>query len=111
VGAIQATPGCISINLDTQGRMAVVGREAMARPVQPKAAESVVEVSVAAADRLRELVNSRLSFGYDEESDRVYVQVIDTDTGEVVRQIPPERMLEMLAQVREMIGLILDEKA
>lgn len=69
-----------------------------------------VEKAVQAANRIAELVNTHLSFRIHEESGRVYVMVIDNETNEVIRQIPPQRMLEIIAQVRELIGLILDEK-
>lgn len=77
----------------------------------PLVQEAPVANAIDAANRIAELTNTRLSFGYDEQAGRAYVMVIESGTGEVIKQIPPERMLEMLAQVRKQIGLILDEKA
>ncbi len=102
----------VNMNLETRSRIGAVEREAQAaQPARPETREVGVEVPAAGTARRSEFVNTRLSFGYDEQSGRVYVQIVRSDTGEVVRQRPPESMLEMLAQIREMIGLILDEKA
>jgi len=55
--------------------------------------------------------NQHLSFGYEERSNRLYVQIKDNATGEVVREIPPRKLIEQMADMREMIGMILDRNA
>lgn len=52
--------------------------------------------------------NQRLSFGYEERLNRLYVQIKDNATGEVVREIPPQKLIEQQAAMSEMIGIILD---
>lgn len=47
----------------------------------------------------------------DEETDRFIYQAIDTETGEVIRQFPPEEILRVVRAVREIEGLVLDESA
>ncbi|NPV69690.1 MAG: flagellar protein FlaG [Firmicutes bacterium] len=69
-----------------------------------------VEAAIWAANRVSDLLNARLSFCYHQESGRVYVQVISRESGEVLRQVPPEQMLDLIARVREAVGLIVDEK-
>jgi hypothetical protein len=36
--------------------------------------------------------------------------VIDSETSEVIKEIPPEKILDMIAKIEKMIGLIIDEK-
>lgn len=55
--------------------------------------------------------NQRLSFGYEERLNRLYVQIKDNSTGEVVREIPPRKLIEQQAAMSEMIGIILDRNA
>ena len=38
------------------------------------------------------------------------VKVIDAETNEVIREIPPEKILDLVATIWEMMGLIIDEK-
>lgn len=58
-----------------------------------------------------QIVNKMLRFELHEGSGRMMVQVIDSSTQEVIKEIPPEAVLEAVARVREIIGLLLDERA
>ncbi|MDK2856661.1 MAG: flagellar protein FlaG [Bacillota bacterium] len=69
-----------------------------------------VKRAAEALDETARAVNARLSFVYHEESGRMQVKVIDVETQEVIREIPPTEVLELVARIREMIGLFLDKK-
>ena len=56
------------------------------------------------------IFDRRLSFRVDEPTQRVVVNVIDTTTNEIIREIPPERVLEIAARLREFIGMLVDER-
>lgn len=56
------------------------------------------------------IFDKRLHFDIHEETNRVMVQVLDAETEEVLREIPPERILDMVASIEEAIGLIVDER-
>ena len=53
--------------------------------------------------------NSEAIFGYHEETNRVTIKIVDKDTKEVIREIPAEKTLDMIAKVWEMAGLMVDE--
>ena len=38
------------------------------------------------------------------------VQVIEKATDEVISEIPPEKILDLVARIEEMIGLIVDQR-
>lgn len=74
------------------------------------------EELAAAAKVLNEAMqisNHYLQFKVHEESGRVQVKVIDSESKEVIREIPPERMLECSARIKDMIdemtGILVDE--
>lgn len=46
-------------------------------------------------------INKGLSFRVDEESGRDVVTIYEADTGDIIRQIPDEEMLEVLRRLRE----------
>ena len=54
--------------------------------------------------------HTQLSFKYHDETNRISITVTDSDTDEVIREIPPEKALDMLAKAWEMAGLLVDEK-
>ena len=41
---------------------------------------------------------------------QVMVKVVDTDTGKTIREIPPEKSLDILVKILEQSGLLVDEK-
>ncbi|MBY6275650.1 flagellar protein FlaG [Symbiobacterium thermophilum] len=41
---------------------------------------------------------------------RVIIKVVDRATGEVLSEFPPERLVQAFREMREMIGLLVDEK-
>lgn len=49
-------------------------------------------------------------FSYHEQTKRICIKVLDQDTGEVIREIPPEKTLDMIAKSLELAGILVDEK-
>lgn len=57
-----------------------------------------------------ERVNIGFEYYIDEATNREVVKVIDKNTNEVIRQFPPEEILNMLQKMYEMLGILVDEK-
>lgn len=53
---------------------------------------------------------TRCEYSYHKETNRVSIKVIDSDTDKVIREIPPEKSLDMLQKMWEMAGIMVDEK-
>lgn len=45
-----------------------------------------------------------------EKTNSIMVKIIDTKTREVVREIPPEKILDLVAKMCELAGIIIDER-
>lgn len=54
--------------------------------------------------------NTALKFQYHEKLQEYYVTLVDEKTQEVVREIPPKKMLDFYAAMTEFLGLIVDKK-
>jgi flagellar protein FlaG len=54
--------------------------------------------------------NTKCEFGYHEGTNRVTIKVLDKDTSEVLREIPPEKTLEMIQKMWELAGILIDER-
>ena len=54
--------------------------------------------------------NTEAVFGIHEETNRVTIKLIDKDTKKVIREIPPEKTLDMIAKVWKLAGILVDEK-
>ena len=54
--------------------------------------------------------NTIAEFGYNEPTKRITIKIKDKDTDEVIKEIPSDKALEMLAKAWELAGLLVDEK-
>ncbi|MFB5266724.1 flagellar protein FlaG [Paenibacillus enshidis] len=45
-----------------------------------------------------------------EQTHTVMIKVIDKETGDLIREVPPEKILDLAARMMEITGLIIDEK-
>ncbi len=58
----------------------------------------------------KKIGNSEAVFGVHEDTHRVTIKIIDKDTKKVLKELPPEKTLDMIARVWEMAGILIDEK-
>ena len=58
----------------------------------------------------KNLKDSEAVFGIHEKTDRVTIKIINKETKEVIKELPPEKTLDMIAKVWEIAGLLVDEK-
>jgi flagellar protein FlaG len=56
------------------------------------------------------VVNRSLQFSVHDKTREIMVKVIDTETKEVVREIPSEKIMDMVASILEMAGILVDER-
>lgn len=52
----------------------------------------------------------RLEFSIHETTKQIMVKVINTDNDTVIREIPSEKILDMVAHLWEVAGILVDEK-
>jgi flagellar protein FlaG len=50
--------------------------------------------------------NVGLTYVIDRETHSVIIKVIDRDTNEVLRQVPPEELMKLRAAMRDLFGLL-----
>jgi len=71
------------------------------------------EMIVKKVDGMNEFLqptSTNVKFQLHEKLDIYYVQVIDSKTDEVLREIPNKKFLDMYASMAELAGLMVDEK-
>ncbi len=91
--------------------------EGSTRSEEPEAGPKVdlqrIKAAVDVVNNAMNISNYHLEFQLHSESDRYQVKVVDTNTGEVIRKIPPDYMLELSARVKQMLdealGFIIDK--
>ncbi len=59
---------------------------------------------------LEEINRNELEFSVHEKTGKTVIKVVDRDTGEVIREIPPEELLDIAARIDEMVGMLFDKR-
>lgn len=57
-----------------------------------------------------EMLNSQLRIETDEDTSIQVIKIVDKDTKEVIRQIPPEAVLKVAKYLNEVAGLLFNSK-
>lgn len=73
--------------------------------------EKELQKKVEQLNQAMDLFNHKFNFEVHEKTGRVIVQVLNSETGEIVNEIPPKKILDMVANMAEAIGVIVDKKA
>lgn len=65
-----------------------------------------------AVDKANDLLNdsTHLQFKIHKITKDIMVKIIDDKTGEVVKEIPPEKIIDMIANICETCGIFVNEK-
>ena len=75
----------------------------------PQASKEQIKKAVEKINKAQ-MENSEAVFGFHEETNRVTIKIVDKKTKEVIKELPPEKTLGMIAKVWEMAGLFVNEK-
>ncbi|NSW77005.1 MAG: flagellar protein FlaG [Candidatus Atribacteria bacterium] len=75
------------------------------RSLEPEKTREFAE----ALNRLFQAFNLELRLTVHEPTREIIARIVNRQTGEVIREIPPERFLDMIAKLRELVGVLIDE--
>lgn len=67
-----------------------------------------------AVESLREYAgwgNFNIGFDTDDETESLVITITDRDSGELLRQIPPEQILKLRDHLQDVLGLVFDHLA
>ena len=71
-----------------------------------------VQRALSQVEIMMELRDRAVTFSQDEQAGgKDVIRVIDRDTGETIRQFPPEELLQFMRNLTKMLGTFMDEKA
>lgn len=71
--------------------------------------KAVIE-AIQRANKAISISNRKFEYSIHEKTKEIMIKVLDSETNEVIREIPPEKILDMVAKMWEMAGLIVDER-
>ncbi|ATF16666.1 flagellar protein FlaG [Brevibacillus sp. HB1.4B] len=97
----------LKVNGSNQGKEDIDGQQ------QPSGKTLNSKELVREVDNLNKFMQSsttHIKFTLHEKLNEYYVQVVNDQTKEVIREIPSKKVMDMVAKMHEMIGLLVDEK-
>lgn len=69
-----------------------------------------VQKAVDALNEFMTVQNRNSKFVMHDGLERYYVEVVDADTEEVIREVPPRKLLDAFYSMQKFLGMIVDEK-
>ncbi|WP_434511456.1 flagellar protein FlaG [Desulfitobacterium sp. AusDCA] len=69
-----------------------------------------VEKATDKLNRLMSLIDKRRVFQIHEQSHQLIIKIIDEKTNEVVDEIPPKRLLDILSSITQIVGILVDKR-
>ena len=79
-------------------------KEQEALLMTPKAADGIADKM----NQVASVFNTSLAFSVDESTGKTIIKVMDKETDEMIRQIPPDEMLRMIGKMRYVMGMLLN---
>ena len=79
-------------------------------PEQQQEQPSTEQIKKAVEQMRKNMNNSEAIFGIHEGTNRVTIKIVDKKTKDVIKELPPEKTLDMIAKAWELAGILVDEK-
>lgn len=77
---------------------------------KPTIQEKLIMESIETANQKILGPEKEFEFAIHKQTKQIMVKVIDKSTKEIIREIPPEKVLDAVAQMCEIAGIFMDEK-
>lgn len=111
---MRITPAGEVVTRANQERSAAKSVEAVAAvpatpPVQAQVDRQELSRVIDKMNSAAQIFNQSLQFKVM-DGNRILVKVIDSNTGEVVREFPPEKLIEAFRSMEEHLGVLFDRK-
>lgn len=66
-----------------------------------------------AVDQTNQMIfkdDRRFEFKIHEGTRRIMVKLVDKETDETIKEIPPEKILDLIASIWDLVGILVDER-
>lgn len=108
-------PQLLRGSVNTEGEKVVkrtpkLSSEAAEKNLEPFKDKTLLDEAIVKLRDAFDIFSRRLDFEIDEKTNRIMVKVIDTKTDKVIKEIPPEQIIQLAAKIQEMVGILVNEE-
>lgn len=100
VSGVAQKPAVEATNMPASVKQKQTDQTELRQPVEVNQKE--LEEVVDDLNDYTQMVQRQLEFSVDQDSGKTIIRVIDAETGETIRDIPPEEIINMQKQLKEM---------
>lgn len=69
-----------------------------------------LQKAIGSINEFLEIDHKASKFVLHDGLNKYFVRIVDTDTDKVIKEIPPERLLDAFYEMQKLVGMIVDEK-
>ena len=110
ISSIKQAKNSVSSNVTESEVTEPVKIEATLEQNNNKNSEEKLKEAIDSLNDFLKVNNKSSQFVLHEELDKYYVRLIDSETKEVVKEIPPKKLLDAFYEMQKLAGMIVDEK-
>jgi flagellar protein FlaG len=109
---LQRSENNLSISADRERTNAVVNYSHLQKEDSNENELGVKQIKeiTESLNKFIEPTKTSLKFEFHEKLEEYYISIINQDTKEVIKEIPPKKMLDMYAAMAEFMGIIVDKR-
>jgi flagellar protein FlaG len=100
----------IPVQQQSQGRTDISLNNTNEVNDERKISKESLEKVINGLNKLLEPTYTNVHYKKHDRTNSYYIQIVDSTTNEVLREIPPKKMLDIYADLLKSIGLIIDKK-
>lgn len=110
-GAVTAGTSSTSTTAAVQDLSQATGADGKEKGKNQPKKEQVEQAVSAVNDYINKLRHRELTFSVDDKNGQMVIKLMDTETKQVIRQVPPEYMLRLADTIGKDKGWLLEQKA
>ena len=88
----------------------VIAQQQKQSVVEEKGTKEKLNQAIDSLNEFFTINNSELKFVFHEGLDTYYAQLINSETEEVIREIPSKKVLDVFYEMQKLVGMIVDKK-
>lgn len=104
------TSGQSTVEVQKPIKVAPTDKKDPSEKIEAKVNLQELNSSIAIANKVLFKNNSHLKFEIHDKTKNIMVKIINDESGEVLKEIPSEKILDMVAKLWEIAGILIDEK-
>lgn len=70
-----------------------------------------IQQATAELNKQMNILNTNITFALSDETERMYIQVLAKDTGELIREFPIEQVRALTGYLKNAVGLLFDKES